>query len=47
MCRMQDVVDGGDHSIFVGRVQACGSDESGRPLVYFNRSYQSVRDLEE
>ncbi|HEY7296028.1 MAG TPA: flavin reductase family protein, partial [Dehalococcoidia bacterium] len=45
-CRVHRVYDGGDHSIVVGEVQAAGSDESGMPLIYFNRSYRAVRDLE-
>jgi len=45
-CKVRSIFDGGDHSIVVGEVQAAGSDESGMPLIYFNRSYRAVRDLE-
>jgi flavin reductase (DIM6/NTAB) family NADH-FMN oxidoreductase RutF len=45
-CRIHRIYDGGDHSIVVGEVLAAGSDESAMPLIYFNRSYRSVRDLE-
>ncbi|MHB8577129.1 MAG: flavin reductase family protein, partial [Dehalococcoidia bacterium] len=45
-CELGESVDAGDHSILIGRVLAAGSDESGMPLVYFNRSYRSVGDLE-
>lgn len=45
-CRLGPIYDGGDHSIFVGDVVAVGSDESALPLLYFNRSYRGLRDLE-
>jgi flavin reductase (DIM6/NTAB) family NADH-FMN oxidoreductase RutF len=45
-CTLHSIVDAGDHSIFIGEVQAAGSDESGLPLLYFNRSYRGVRDLD-
>ena len=45
-CTIAHVYEGGDHSILVGDVKAAGSDESGMPLVYFNRGYRSVHDLE-
>lgn len=45
-CRLDRVYDGGDHSIFIGDVAAAGSDEAGLPLLYFNRSYRGVRDIE-
>lgn len=46
-CTVAATYDGGDHSIFIGDVRAAGSDESGTPLLYFNRSYRAVRDLEQ
>jgi len=45
-CTVHKIYDGGDHSIVVGEVRAAGSDESAMPLVYFNRGYRAVRDLE-
>lgn len=37
-CRVWKIHDGGDHSIFVGDVQAVGVSESGEPpLLYHNR----------
>lgn len=46
-CRLGHVYDGGDHTIMIGDVTAAGSDESGRPLIYFNRNYRGVRDLDD
>ncbi|MFF3018283.1 flavin reductase family protein [Streptomyces sp. NPDC057939] len=37
-CTLHDVLDGGDHSILVGRVEAV-SVTGGAPLVYHNRSF--------
>lgn len=45
-CRLYATHPGGDHTIFVGEVLAAGSDESARPLVYFNRGYRGIHDLE-
>jgi 3-hydroxy-9,10-secoandrosta-1,3,5(10)-triene-9,17-dione monooxygenase reductase component len=41
-CNLENVYDGGDHSIFVGRVQYAYTDETKRPLVYFYRKYYSI-----
>jgi len=46
-CRIARVFDGGDHSIVIGSVLAIGADESARPLLYFNRNYRGIHDLEE
>lgn len=45
-CRVQSTYEGGDHTIYVGEVLAAGSDESARPLIYFNRGYRAVHDIE-
>ncbi len=45
-CTMGSVFQGGDHSIVLGNVQAAGSDESGLPLIYFNRNYRAVHDID-
>jgi len=45
-CRTARVFDGGDHSIVIGSVLAAGADESARPLLYFNRNYRGIHDLE-
>lgn len=41
-CRLWRVYDGGDHSIFVGEVQAAGTGSGERPLLYFNRRWHGV-----
>lgn len=40
-CRIRDVHDGGDHSIVVGEVCACGARE-GEPLVFFQGRYRRM-----
>jgi flavin reductase (DIM6/NTAB) family NADH-FMN oxidoreductase RutF len=37
-CALHDVLDGGDHSILIGRVQAV-SVSGSEPLVYYNRLF--------
>jgi flavin reductase (DIM6/NTAB) family NADH-FMN oxidoreductase RutF len=37
-CRLQARHAGGDHTIFVGRVEAAGAGR-GRPLLWFDRGY--------
>ncbi|MER6070991.1 flavin reductase family protein [Streptomyces sp. NPDC001817] len=39
VCRMHDVVDGGDHSILVGRVLDCATAAGRAPLVYVDRGF--------
>lgn len=45
VCRSYDVADAGDHSMVLGEVEALRSGE-GRPLVYYQGRYGSLRDLE-
>lgn len=40
-CRVRDVHDGGDHSIVVGEVVACGAG-SGAPLVFYRGEYHRI-----
>ncbi len=40
-CRMQKVIDGGDHTIFLGAVVQTACRE-GRPLLYFNSGYRTL-----
>jgi flavin reductase ActVB len=40
-CRIVEAHEAGDHTIFVGRVEAT-EVTSGRPLVYFHGAYQSL-----
>jgi 3-hydroxy-9,10-secoandrosta-1,3,5(10)-triene-9,17-dione monooxygenase reductase component len=44
-CRVEATHDGGDHTIFVGRVEAIGFGAEGKqPLIYFANRYAGVRD---
>ena len=44
-CRVEAMRDGGDHTIFIGRVEALGSGESSQqPLLYFANRYGRIRD---
>jgi flavin reductase (DIM6/NTAB) family NADH-FMN oxidoreductase RutF len=44
-CRVETMHDGGDHTIFIGRVEAVGFGAEGKsPLVYFANQYGRVRD---
>jgi flavin reductase (DIM6/NTAB) family NADH-FMN oxidoreductase RutF len=38
-CSLVNVVDGGDHQIFIGKVEKLKHHEGGSPLVYFRGSY--------
>ncbi|MFA7762798.1 flavin reductase family protein [Streptomyces sp. NPDC048723] len=42
-CSLHQVVDGGDHSILIGRVEATYTGD-GAPLVYCDRSFQRLAD---
>jgi 3-hydroxy-9,10-secoandrosta-1,3,5(10)-triene-9,17-dione monooxygenase reductase component len=43
-CRVEATHDGGDHTIFVGRVEAVGLGAEGKqPLVYFANRYAGVK----
>lgn len=41
-CALEKIYDGGDHAILIGRVLYAKTDESKRPLLYFNRKYYSI-----
>jgi flavin reductase (DIM6/NTAB) family NADH-FMN oxidoreductase RutF len=44
-CRVEATHDGGDHTIFIGHVEAAGfGAESKSPLMYFANRYAGVRD---
>ncbi len=38
-CAVVSVHDGGDHTIFVGRIERLRHQEAGSPLIYFRGSY--------
>ena len=43
MCRLDNIVDFGSHSIMIGRVEAVYENEAGpQPLVYHDRRYVST-----
>ena len=41
-CARETVLDGGDHRIFIGRVEAIACDGSYDPLIFFQGRYRSV-----
>lgn len=44
-CVLEDVLDGGDHALALGRVTALAAHREGAPLLYFRRSYGRLADL--
>lgn len=44
-CELQEAIQGGDHTIAVGRVVGAAFDPGRRPLVYFRRAYRSVTEV--
>ena len=42
-CKTQHIYDGGDHLIFVGRVQKMRFEPDGEPLLYFRGGYRHIR----
>jgi flavin reductase (DIM6/NTAB) family NADH-FMN oxidoreductase RutF len=40
-CRVEHAYEGGDHTIFVGRVEAAGARD-GEPLLYFRSGYRRL-----
>jgi flavin reductase (DIM6/NTAB) family NADH-FMN oxidoreductase RutF len=44
-CRVATTYEGGDHTLFVGRVEAIGFGKEGhRPLIYFSNRYAHLRE---
>ncbi len=41
-CAVEEVLEGGDHSIFIGRVTDGGLGDEGDPLLYFRGSYRRI-----
>lgn len=41
-CRIVHAYDGGDHTIYVGEVEAAGSGDGRDALVYFRSAYHNV-----
>jgi len=44
-CRLRDAHDGGDHTIFVGEVEAV-TIRDGSPLIYFHGNYRDLLDTD-
>lgn len=42
-CSLVDALPGGDHTIFVGRVEETYIDDESSPLVYFRSRYHSLQ----
>lgn len=42
VCSVHAAVPAGDHTIYIGRVEALRSREDGSPLIYYGGSYRSV-----
>jgi flavin-dependent trigonelline monooxygenase, reductase component len=44
-CRVESIHDGGDHTVFIGRVEAIGfGSEARKPLVYYANQYTRLKD---
>ena len=43
-CRLASVHAAGDHSIFVGEVQAAGTRDQGKPILYYSRHWRQLHD---
>ena len=44
-CRVEATHPGGDHTLFVGQVEAMGFSEDREPLIYYANRYRHLRDL--
>ena len=42
LCRRENLYEGGDHLIIVGRVERLHTVEEGAPLVYFQSGYRTI-----
>jgi 3-hydroxy-9,10-secoandrosta-1,3,5(10)-triene-9,17-dione monooxygenase reductase component len=45
-CTVENVVDGGDHWIVVGRVTALGEADDERPLLFYRGAYSATEQAE-
>ena len=41
-CAVDDIAPGGDHDIYIGRVEACWGEPDADPLLYFGGGYRSM-----
>ncbi len=45
VCTRNSQLEGGDHTILVGEVEATAISESGEPLVYYQSRFQELKNL--
>ena len=45
VCKTVQHVDAGDHTLFIGQIEALAWQEAGKPLVYFHGGYQKIEKL--
>ncbi len=43
-CRVTDAYEGGDHTIYVGRVEDGAITMEGDPLIFFRAAYSGLRE---
>ena len=43
-CRVVETIEGGDHTIFLGEVQALGVAERGAPLLFYAGRYSTLAE---
>ena len=43
-CNKYDILDGGDHSIIIGKVEHFSIDSDTPPLIYYKGGYSKIRD---
>ena len=41
-CAVHDIAPGGDHDIYIGRVEACWCEPDADPLLFFGGGYRSM-----
>ena len=46
-CQMEQLLEGGDHTLVLGRVTGLHQGETGRPLIFFGGRYRHLREPEE
>lgn len=44
ICKVQSRHDGGDHVIFIGRVETFHYEEKGQPLLYYRGGFRTLED---
>ena len=43
-CHLESAIQGGDHTIMIGKVVGAAFDASKEPLIYFRRRYRGLAD---